>query len=35
MGPNTRALRSCAAKLNGEMFVFGGIGSDYTKQVTY
>ena len=36
MGPNTSAYRSCAAKLNGEMFVFGGgsgDGSDYIKQV--
>ena len=24
MGPNTDAYESCSAKLNGEMFVFGG-----------
>ena len=24
MGPNTDAYYSCSAKLNGEMFVFGG-----------
>ena len=35
MGPNTSVYYSCAAKLNGEMFVFGGTGSDYNKQVPY
>ena len=33
MGPNTIAYCSCSAKLNGEMFVFGGLGSTYYKQV--
>ena len=33
MGPNTSAYISCSAKLNGEMFVFGGRGSSYNKQV--
>ena len=33
MGPNTSAYRGCSAKLNGEMFVFGGDGSKYNKQV--
>ena len=32
-GPNTNAKYSCAAKLNDEMFVFGGQES-YSKQVT-
>ena len=35
MGPKTSVNLSCAAKLNGEMFVFGGSGSYYNKQVTY
>ena len=34
MGPNTSAYLSCAANLNGEMFVFGGDGS-YEKQVMH
>ena len=34
MGPNTSAYHSCAAQLNGKMYVFGGEGSDYNKQVT-
>ena len=33
MGPNTIAVYACSAKLNGEMFVFGGRGSSYNKQV--
>ena len=33
MGPNTYASRACSAKLNGEMFVFGGIRDTYGKQV--
>ena len=28
MGPNTSAYYSCSAKLNGEMFVFGGYGAN-------
>ena len=31
MGPNTSAAGSCAARLNGEMFVFGGYREE--KQV--
>ena len=31
MGPNTSANGSCAAQLNGEMFVFGGSANN--KQV--
>ena len=33
MGPNTSAYLSCSAKLNGEMFVFGGSGSSRNTQV--
>ena len=33
MGPNTYASRACSAKLNGEMFVFGGIRDTHHKQV--
>ena len=33
MGSNTIAYLSCAAQLNGEMFVFGGSESDEIKQV--
>ena len=33
MGPNTSAYMSCSAKLNGEMFVFGGSGSSQNTQV--
>ena len=33
MGPNTSADGSCAAQLNGEMFVFGG--TETNKQVPY
>ena len=33
MGPNTDAYCSCSAKINGEMFVFGGYDSNYNKQV--
>ena len=33
MGPNTSAYYSCSAKLNGEMYVFGG-DDGYNKQVT-
>ena len=33
MGPNTSVFYSCSAKLNGEMFVFGGEGSSQTTQV--
>ena len=29
--PNTRAYFSCSAKLNGEMFVFGGDGNYQTQ----
>ena len=32
MGPNTSAYYSCSAKLNGEMYVFGG-DDGYNKQV--
>ena len=35
MGPNTSVYNSCAAKLNGEMFVFGGMGSSMEKQVKF
>ena len=35
MGPNTSAYLSCAARLNGELFVFGGSGSSNEKQVTF
>ena len=31
MGPNTSAEVSCSAKLNGEMFVFGGNSDETTK----
>ena len=35
MGPNTSVYQSCTAKLNGEMFVYGGdIYSGNNKQVT-
>ena len=34
MGPNTSAVFACSAKLNGEMFVFGGRGSSYNKQIS-
>ena len=33
MGPNTSSYHSCAAKLNGEMFIFGGNGAGQNKQV--
>ena len=33
MGPNTSAYHSCSAKLNDELFVFGGDGSSNEKQV--
>ena len=33
MGPNTSSHDSCAAKLNGEMFIFGGNGTGQNKQV--
>ena len=33
MGPNASADGSCAAQLNGEMFVFGG--NQNNKQVAY
>jgi len=36
MGPDTSAYQSCSAKLNGELFVFGGGGTStrwkYSKQ---
>ena len=35
MGPNTSAYCSCAATLNGELFVFGGDGSSNEKQVIF
>ena len=34
MGPNTSAFNSCAARLNGELFVLGGFDSN-EKQVTF
>ena len=34
MGPDTSAFYSCSATLNGELFVFGGIGSQ-DKQVIF
>ena len=34
MGPNTSAYYSCAVKLNGELFVFGGKESN-EKQVIF
>ena len=33
MGLDTSAYRSCSAKLNGELFVFGGDGNSQNKQV--
>ena len=33
MGPDTGVRSSCSAKLNGELFVFGGSGSNNNKQV--
>ena len=35
MGPDTDAYNSCSATLNGELFVFGGLGSSYNKQVIF
>ena len=35
MGPDTSAYQSCSAKLNGELFVFGGNGSSQNKQVIF
>ena len=35
LGPNSRVYRSCAATLNGEMYVFGGAGVEFNKQVFY
>ena len=35
IGSNTSAYRSCAATLNGEMYVFGGAGVEFNKQVFY
>ena len=35
MGPDTSAYKSCSAKLNGELFVFGGEGSSKNKQVIF
>ena len=35
MGPDTVAEFSCSATLNGELFVFGGSGSRYNKQVIF
>ena len=35
MGPNTCAQYSCAARLNDELFVFGGNGADNEKQVIF
>ena len=34
MGPNTSALYSCSANLNGEMFIFGG-KNDHKTQVQH
>ena len=34
MGPETTAQFSCSAKLNGELFIFGGGGSE-DKQVIF
>ena len=34
IGPNTSAYYSCSAKLDGEMYVFGG-DDGYNKQVNY
>ena len=34
MGPDTSAYHSCSATLNGELFVFGGSGSNQ-KQVNF
>ena len=31
--PETSAYKSCSAMLNGELFVFGGSGTKYNKQV--
>ena len=35
MGLDTDVLFSCSASLNGELFVFGGSGSSYNKQVIF
>ena len=35
MGPDTSAYGSCSAKLNGELFVFGGNDSSQAKQVIF
>ena len=34
MGPDTSAYHSCSATLNGELFVFGGLGGQ-EKQVIF
>ena len=38
MGPDTSVHHACSAKLNGEMFIFGGNANDdknHLRQVTY
>ena len=33
MGKDTTVYKSCSAVLNGELFVFGGDGEKYNRQV--
>ena len=34
-GQNARVYRSCSATLNGEMYVFGGAGVEFNRQVFF